>query len=83
MAVAGAQPIPFNKFRPGMRLRVDKACDDCVVGIRLQEMGLVAGTEVTVVKVAPLGDPVEISLRGYRLCLRKSDTKCFEFSLLD
>ena len=83
MPVASAEPIPFSKFRQGMHLRVVKACDDCVVGIRLQEMGLVAGTEVTVVKVAPLGDPVEISLRGYRLCLRQSDTHCFEFALID
>lgn len=82
MAVASAQPIPFSKLQKGMRVRVTHACDDCPEGVRLQEMGMVEGTEFTVVKVAPLGDPVEISFRGYRLCLRKSDTKCFEFALL-
>lgn len=78
MPVAELQPIPFSRLKKGMRIRITKACDDCAESIRLQEMGLVEGTEFSVIKVAPLGDPVEISLRGYRLCLRKSETKCFE-----
>ena len=41
--------------------------------IRLREMGLLVGTTVTLVRTAPLGDPLEIKLRGYRLTLRKSD----------
>ena len=45
---------------------------------RLQEMGLTVGTTFRVVKVAPFGDPVEIDLRGYRLCLRKRETEAFE-----
>ena len=45
---------------------------------RLQEMGLTVGTIFRVIKVAPFGDPVEIDLRGYRLCLRKNETKGFE-----
>lgn len=45
---------------------------------RLLEMGLTVGTEFRVVKVAPFGDPVEIDLRGYRLCLRKAETSHFE-----
>ncbi|MDR0592095.1 MAG: ferrous iron transport protein A [Bifidobacteriaceae bacterium] len=40
---------------------------------RLGEMGLTPGCELRVVRVAPLGDPVEVSLRGYRLSLRKQD----------
>lgn len=40
---------------------------------RLLAMGLLPGTEITVVQVAPLGDPVEIEFRGMRLSLRKSD----------
>lgn len=43
--------------------------------MRLQEMGLTVGAEFMVDKVAPLGDPVEIFLRGYRLCLRKHETQ--------
>jgi ferrous iron transport protein A len=44
---------------------------------RLLEMGLVNGTEFRVVKIAPLGDPIEIDLRGYRLCLRKQEMAGF------
>lgn len=44
---------------------------------RLEELGLTRGTTVTVIKLAPLGDPMEIKVRGYSLCLRKSTAKCF------
>lgn len=50
--------------------------------MRLQEMGLTVGTTFTVVKVAPFGDPIEIELRGYRLCLRKRETEGFELELV-
>ena len=39
--------------------------------LRLEEMGLTKGSEVTVLKTAPLGDPLEIRVRGYELCIRK------------
>jgi len=42
-------------------------------GVRLREMGLLVGTRVTLVRTAPLGDPLEIKLRGYHLTLRKSE----------
>lgn len=41
--------------------------------LRLREMGLLAGTHVTLVRTAPLGDPLEIKVRGYHLTLRKSE----------
>jgi ferrous iron transport protein A len=41
--------------------------------IRLREMGLLAGTRVTLIRTAPMGDPIEIKLRGYHLTLRKSE----------
>ena len=41
--------------------------------LRLREMGLIAGTPVTLVRTAPLGDPLEIKVRGYHLTLRKVD----------
>lgn len=43
--------------------------------IKINQMGLTAGTRFEIVKRAPLGDPIEISLRGYRLCLRGKDAK--------
>ena len=45
---------------------------------RLMDMGLTGGTEVYVRKVAPLGDPMEITVRGYELSLRKEDAECVE-----
>ena len=47
------------------------------LGNRLQEMGLTPDTEVTVLKTAPLGDPIEIRVRGYSLCLRKETLRKF------
>jgi ferrous iron transport protein A len=43
------------------------------ISIRLMEMGLVPGTDLRVLGVAPLGDPLEIEIRGYRLSVRKSE----------
>ena len=44
-----------------------------VARARLADLGFVAGTEVKVIRRAPLGDPIEIEVRGYRLCLRRAD----------
>jgi ferrous iron transport protein A len=41
--------------------------------LRLREMGLLTGTKLTLVRTAPLGDPIEIKVRGYHLTLRKSE----------
>lgn len=43
--------------------------------VRLREMGLLAGTRITLIRTAPLGDPIEIKLRGYHLTLRKSEAE--------
>lgn len=43
--------------------------------IRLREMGLLAGTKLSLVRIAPLGDPIEIKLRGYHLTLRKTEAE--------
>ena len=43
--------------------------------VRLREMGLLAGTRVTLIRTAPMGDPLEIKLRGYNLTLRKSEAE--------
>jgi ferrous iron transport protein A len=43
--------------------------------VRLREMGLITGTRVTLVRTAPMGDPLEIKVRGYHLTLRKSEAE--------
>lgn len=45
---------------------------------RIMDMGLTKGTEVYVRKVAPLGDPIEVNVRGYELSLRKADAEIIE-----
>ena len=45
---------------------------------RIMDMGITKGVEITVRKVAPLGDPVEITVRGYELSLRKADAEIIE-----
>ncbi|MDO5110678.1 MAG: ferrous iron transport protein A [Clostridia bacterium] len=44
--------------------------------LRFLDMGLIPRTHVTMQKMAPMGDPIEISVRGYELTLRKADAKC-------
>ncbi len=45
---------------------------------RIMDMGITKGSEIYVRKVAPLGDPVEVTIRGYELSLRKDDADCIE-----
>ena len=47
---------------------------------RIMDMGLTRGTQVYVRKVAPLGDPMELTVRGYELSLRKADTEMIEIA---
>lgn len=82
MGAIALPSLTFADLKKGMTVRI-RHVDDCVCGQRLQEMGLTEGTEFRVVKVAPFGDPVEIDLRGYRLCLRKKETCGFELESVD
>lgn len=45
---------------------------------RIMDMGITKGSELFIRKVAPLGDPVEITVRGYELTVRKNDARCVE-----
>ena len=45
---------------------------------RFMDMGITKGTEVKVIKIAPLGDPIEIEIRGYNLSIRKGDAEKIE-----
>ena len=45
---------------------------------RIMDMGITKGSELFIRKVAPLGDPVEITVRGYELTVRKADAQCVE-----
>jgi Fe2+ transport system protein FeoA len=65
--------ISLAALRPGERGRVQGGEAGHPATPRLLAMGLLPGTEITVLQVAPLGDPVEVEFRGLRLSLRKAD----------
>ena len=59
----------------GATVKVKKMTGDGHVKRRIMDMGITKGVEVYVRKVAPLGDPVEVTVRGYELSLRKADAE--------
>ena len=62
----------------GDSAKVKKLHGEGPVKRRIMDMGITKGVEVTVQKVAPLGDPLEITVRGYQLSLRKADAEMVE-----
>ncbi len=62
----------------GQSVRVKKLSGEGPVRRRIMDMGITKGVEVYVRKVAPLGDPVEVTVRGYELSLRKADAEMIE-----
>ncbi|MDR3085524.1 MAG: ferrous iron transport protein A [Christensenellaceae bacterium] len=68
----------LKEARPGSQVRVLKIGGGGPVKRRIMEMGITKGVELFVRKVAPLGDPVEITVRGYELSLRKADAEWIE-----
>ena len=67
----------------GQTVKVTRLNGDGPVKRRIMDMGITKGVEVYVRKVAPLGDPLEISLRGYELTLRKSEAQMISVVMLD
>lgn len=70
--------MEFARLKKGARARIIGITTNSETMQRIQEMGLTVGTSFRIVKIAPLGDPVEIDVRGYRLCLRKAETEGIE-----
>ena len=66
--------------KPGETVRVTKIGGGGPVKRRIMEMGVTKGVEVQVRKAAPLGDPVEVTVRGYELSLRKEDAALIEIA---
>ena len=68
----------LRQVKIGETVKVVKRHGEGVVKRRIMDMGLTRGTEVYVRKVAPLGDPIEVTVRGYELSLRKADAEMIE-----
>ena len=70
--------MTLRDVKVGGTARVRKLTGEGAVRRRIMDMGITKGVEVYVRKVAPLGDPVEISVRGYELSVRKTDAEMIE-----
>ncbi len=68
----------LKEIKPGATVKVTKIGGEGPVKRRIMEMGITKGVEVKVCKVAPLGDPIEVTVRGYELSLRKADAELIE-----
>ena len=68
----------LREAKTGETVKVVKLHGEGAIKRRIMDMGITKGTEVYVRKVAPLGDPVEVTVRGYELSLRKADAEMIE-----
>ena len=68
----------LRDVKVGDTVKVKKLHGEGAVKRRIMDMGITRGVEIYVRKVAPLGDPVELNVRGYELSLRKSDAEMVE-----
>ena len=65
----------LNDIKVGVTCKVVRLTGSCAIKRRIMDMGITKGVEVFVRKVAPLGDPIEVTVRGYELSLRKADAE--------
>lgn len=70
--------MTLKNAKVGSTVKVAKLNGEGAVKRRIMDMGITKGVEIYVRKVAPLGDPVEITVRGYELSLRKEDADIIE-----
>jgi len=68
----------LRQVKVGETVKVVKLNGEGAVKRRIMDMGITKGVEIFVRKVAPLGDPVEVTVRGYELSLRKADAEMVE-----
>ena len=71
----------LSDFTVGQRGKIVKVNGDGAIRRRLFDMGVTPGADVMLRKKAPLGDPIEVNLRGYELTLRKAEPACVEVEL--
>ena len=73
--------VSLSEMKIGQSGIVEELADNSSLGQRLLEMGITRGTEVQVIRFAPLGDPIDIKIRGYHLSLRKKESEVIRVSL--
>lgn len=72
--------MTLDRLEPGKSAKVARLAGEGAVKRRIMDMGITKGVEVTVRKVAPLGDPIEITVRGYELSLRRDEAAKIELA---
>lgn len=70
--------MTLGDAKVGSTVAVTKIEGDSAYKRRIMDMGITKGSELYIRKVAPLGDPVEITVRGYELSVRKNDAQCVQ-----
>ena len=70
--------MTLKETKTGQTVKVVKLNGEGAVKRRIMDMGITKGVEIYVRKVAPLGDPVEVTVRGYELSVRKADAEMVE-----
>ena len=70
----------LREVKVGQTAVVSKLHGEGAVRRRIMDMGITKGVEIFVRKVAPLGDPIEVNLRGYELSIRKADAEMIELA---
>jgi Fe2+ transport system protein FeoA len=69
------EPRPLSSLQPGDRAQVARLQASGRIRQRLLEMGFITGARLTVEKLAPLGDPMELVIKGYHLSLRRDESQ--------
>ena len=72
--------MTLNEAKIGDTVVVKKLHGEGATKRRIMDMGITKGTEIYLRKVAPLGDPIEVTVRGYELSVRKADAQMIEIS---
>jgi len=68
----------LKEAKVGETVRVGRLCGEGALKRRIMDMGITKGVDVYIRKVAPLGDPVEVTVRGYELSIRKTEAENIE-----
>lgn len=74
--------MTLKEAKVGSKVKVTKILGEGAYKRRIMDMGLTKGSELYIRKVAPLGDPIELTVRGYELSLRKNDAECVEIEVV-
>lgn len=74
--------MTLKDVKVGQKAKVKKLNGEGALKRRIMDMGITKGVEVSIRKVAPLGDPIELTVRGFELSLRKSDAEMIDVDLI-